>query len=82
MRFFVSSPRGHYRHVAELGNLSYLYMYKYIYMNERVGRKLNRCIILQYQVTVNLVELIVYSVEWIYNHDKNSDMYTFIINIT
>ena len=53
-----------------------------MYMNERVGRKLNRCIILQYQVTVNLVEFIVYGVEWIYNHDKNSDTYTFIMNIT
>ena len=35
--------RGHHRHVAELGNLSYIH----VHMNERVGRKLNRRIILQ-----------------------------------
>ena len=39
-------PRSHHRHIADLGNFSYIHEYK------RAGRKSNRHIIHQYQVTV------------------------------
>ena len=42
----AAAPCSHHRHVAELGNLSYIHAY------ERVRRQWNRHIVLQYQVTV------------------------------